>query len=156
MLDFAVLSQKEESFTKTLDVFNVVKAIEEVHSILISKLQLKSITFEKECAADIYVRTDRQRLIQVILNLVANAIKYTKNDGKITVAANLIGNKLMVSVKDNGVGIQQEKMSSLFKLFGSIKNEKEQVNTQGIGLGLTTCKMIVEKFNGEINVQTMF
>ena len=58
---------------------------------------------------------------------------------------------LMVSVKDSGIGIKDQDKHKLFNLFGSIKDEKLQINTQGIGLGLVICKLIVEKYGGIID-----
>jgi len=54
-------------------------------------------------------------------------------------------------VIDSGIGIKEGDQTKLFKLFGSIKDEKKKINTQGIGLGLVISKLIVEKFNGTID-----
>lgn len=59
--------------------------------------------------------------------------------------------KLRISVIDSGIGIKDEDKEKIFKLFGSIKDEKKNVNTKGIGLGLVISKMIVLKFNGTID-----
>lgn len=58
---------------------------------------------------------------------------------------------LLISVNDNGVGIKKKNKGKLFRLFGSIKNQKKKVNIQGIGLGLVISKMIVERFGGYID-----
>jgi K+-sensing histidine kinase KdpD len=58
---------------------------------------------------------------------------------------------IMISVIDSGIGIHQDNQDKLFQLFGSIKNEKQGINTQGVGLGLVICKLIVEKFEGKID-----
>jgi two-component system sensor histidine kinase VicK len=58
---------------------------------------------------------------------------------------------LIISVLDNGVGIKKKNQDRLFKLFGSIKNERSKFNINGIGLGLVISKMIVEKFGGHID-----
>ena len=58
---------------------------------------------------------------------------------------------MRVSVTDTGLGIREKDKSRLFKLFGSIKDEKKKINTQGIGLGLVISKLIVNKFNGVID-----
>jgi len=89
-----------------------------------------------------------------LLNLYSNAIKFTDRNGNISI---LIDKKtpldedykdfkhgaLVVSVIDDGIGIETENQSKLFKLFGSIKDEKKKINTQGIGLGLVISKLIV-------------
>ena len=58
---------------------------------------------------------------------------------------------MRLSVIDNGIGIKNKDQDKLFKLFGSIKDEKKQLNTNGIGLGLVISKLIVNKFNGYID-----
>ena len=57
---------------------------------------------------------------------------------------------IKICIRDSGIGIRKEDQSKLFKLFGSIKDEKTKFNTKGIGLGLVISKMIVQKFNGQI------
>ena len=59
-------------------------------------------------------------------------------------------------MKDNGLGIKKENYKNIFKLFGSHINEKKKLNTDGIGLGLMICKMIVEKFDGSINFASKY
>ena len=63
---------------------------------------------------------------------------------------------IIISVIDSGIGIREKDQKKLFQLFGSIKDEKLKINTQGIGLGLVICKMIVEKFNGKIDFISEF
>lgn len=63
---------------------------------------------------------------------------------------------VIVNVKDNGVGIKNEDKPKLFKLFGSIKDEKKKINIGGIGLGLVISKMIVQKFDGQISFESEY
>ena len=58
---------------------------------------------------------------------------------------------MYISVTDSGIGIEEKDKDKIFQLFGSIKDQKKQINTQGIGLGLVISKLLVHKFNGEIN-----
>ena len=103
-------------------------------------------------------KTDKKRLQQVLLNLYSNAVKFTNRDGKITILVELLPEEnkdiLRVSVHDTGLGIKNEDQKKLFTLFGSIKDEKRKINTKGIGLGLVICKMIVQKFGGEIDYKS--
>lgn len=62
----------------------------------------------------------------------------------------------MISVKDSGIGIKEEDKPKLFQLFGSIKDEHNNINTNGIGLGLVISKMIVTKFNGRIYYESEY
>jgi signal transduction histidine kinase len=87
-------------------------------------------------------------------NLTTNAIKFTHNG---TIKINCFGlpvikpEKLYFEVEDSGIGIPKDKISSLFKEFSKVKNEKN-LNPNGIGLGLYICKRIVEGCGGEIKI----
>ena len=86
------------------------------------------------------------------MNLLSNAIKYTDRNGKIQIIVESMPNYcLRVSVVDNGKGIKVKNQDKLFKMFGSFKDEKRKINTNGIGLGLVISKLIVNKFNGYID-----
>jgi two-component system sensor histidine kinase KdpD len=58
---------------------------------------------------------------------------------------------IRVSITDSGIGIKKKNKNKLFRMFGSIKNEKKKINTNGIGLGLVISKLIVNKFGGTID-----
>lgn len=95
---------------------------------------------------------DADKIKDVILNLVDNAIKYTQQ-GKIEIKAELIGIAVQVSVKDTGIGMNQRDASELFKKF--VRGEGiAQVNTDGSGLGLFIAKKIVEAHSGKIWVES--
>ena len=97
-----------------------------------------------------------------MLNIYSNAIKFTDRNGTIEIDIEKVpnddedGHILIVSVTDSGVGIKVHEQDKLFKLFGSIKDEKLKINTQGIGLGLVISRLIVGKFDGEIDFISTF
>ena len=113
--------------------------------------------------------TDKKRLIQILINLISNGIKYT-HSGSVTVRARVGYPKMQnfkfnreypeerqmllhFSVIDTGVGIATSQIPKLFQLFHSVKT-KNSVNRNGIGLGLTISKKLVEQLGGEISVQS--
>jgi K+-sensing histidine kinase KdpD len=63
---------------------------------------------------------------------------------------------LYFSVNDNGIGIKKKNKIHIFKIFNAFKDEKRQINTKGIGLGLCISKMIVNKFQGEIDFRSKY
>jgi signal transduction histidine kinase len=91
----------------------------------------------------------------VLLNLFCNAVKFTQRNGKITILVELLKiqakHQIRVSVVDNGIGIKEKNHKRIFKMFGSIKDKKKNLNLGGIGLGLVISKLIVEKFDGKIS-----
>jgi len=104
--------------------------------------------------------TDEQRLAQVITNLVSNAIKFTPNEGKITIEAKRIDNnenpdacELELRVIDTGVGISHEEQGKLFKPFVQVDSSISR-KYGGTGLGLAISKKIVEMMQGDIRIES--
>ena len=86
------------------------------------------------------------------MNLLQNALKFTfKGYIKVDVSYDLLEQEMKVSVSDSGVGIPQNEKKSLFTMFGKLE-ATANINTSGIGLGLSICKKIVEMFDGMIYV----
>jgi two-component system sensor histidine kinase VicK len=93
-------------------------------------------------ASDVIIEADRERITQVISNLLSNALKFTE-EGYILISTEKKGKDLLVTVKDTGVGIDQEVLPKLFSKFIT-KSEK------GTGLGLYISKNIIERHGGKI------
>lgn len=96
------------------------------------------------------VRADRQRTLQVVSNLVGNAIKFTPPGGRITVRARREGREVVVCVEDSGAGIASEDLPYVFERFWQAKNERRR----GAGLGLAIARSIVEAQGGRIWVES--
>jgi len=103
-----------------------------------------NIKFELDVKEDILVEADRNRVNQVISNLLNNDIKFTKQEGIISMKAEKKDNEVIISVKDNGRGIDPQIIPRLFTKFAT-KSE-----TGGTGLGLFISKSIVESHGGRI------
>jgi signal transduction histidine kinase len=91
---------------------------------------------------------DHDRILQVLSNLIGNAIKFTPEGGRITLAARKLDRAVEVSVKDNGPGIAEEDQRKLFEKFSQLALGSRS----GIGLGLFIAKWIVEGHGGRIGV----
>jgi signal transduction histidine kinase len=98
------------------------------------------------------VKGDRDKIKQVVLNLISNAVNYNKPSGTITVAGHRQQNELLISVNDTGPGIRQADMVHLFDKF--YRSQATEASVQGTGLGLAICKKIVEAHSGHIDVQS--
>jgi signal transduction histidine kinase/CheY-like chemotaxis protein len=102
-----------------------------------------------------YVKADHTRLKQVILNLLSNAIKYNHCNGMVNVRCNYAAeNRVRIVVEDNGYGIPQDRLHSLFEPFTRLENDPKKV--EGTGIGLTISKKLAEMMNGTLNVQSEF
>jgi PAS domain S-box-containing protein len=100
-----------------------------------------------------FVKADRQRLRQILLNLITNAVKYTPLDGKVAIFSSPRGaNDIRIVVRDTGNGIPPEKMDRLFTPFDRLGAEHSQV--QGTGLGLALCQRLVRAMQGLIGFNT--
>lgn len=93
---------------------------------------------------------DPERIKQVLINLIGNSLKFTPKNGKIIVALSKSDSKVMVQIKDNGVGISKENVAKLFQKFGLLRESYQKSDTQGTGLGLYICKSIIELHGGKI------
>ena len=105
-----------------------------------------------ECLAEVssYVMAEPAMLKQAIRILVDNAAKYTPEGGKISLRARNHGDRVLLEVQDEGIGIRQEEAARLFERF--FRGEEVRGSTKGSGLGLSIAKWIVEKHQGEISV----
>ena len=108
-----------------------------------------SFVIDEKSPQDITILTDKNRLTQVISNLIGNSFKFTKQ-GTITFGFRKgIDSTISFFVKDTGMGMQKEKASKIFDRFTKLNDF-----VQGSGLGLSICKTIVEKLGGTISVET--
>ncbi|HWM24133.1 MAG TPA: PAS domain S-box protein [Chthoniobacterales bacterium] len=100
-----------------------------------------------------YVMADRQRLQQVLLNLLTNAVKYTPLDGRVTVSSSTIGTgSIRIAISDTGAGISSEKLARLFTPFDRLG--AEQTGVEGTGLGLALCQRLIHAMDGSIGVDS--
>ena len=113
----------------------------------------KSIIFRCNVAPDIYVEGDRSRLQQVIVNLIANAIKYTQEGGAIEVRVRADGGTALLEVSDNGAGISAQALPHVFERFYRADKARSR-NSGGAGLGLAIAKAICTAHGAEITVSS--
>ncbi|MDR5659067.1 ATP-binding protein [Serpentinicella sp. ANB-PHB4] len=99
------------------------------------------------------VLADKDRLIQVFTNLISNGIKFSPQGGDITITLKNKDEKLMVSVSDQGMGIPESQLTTLFEKFKRVDNS-ETKKIGGTGLGLAICKEIVEAHGGDIRIES--
>ena len=114
----------------------------------------KDIKIESKIAKDIAVYADNNMTSTILRNLLSNAIKFTPKGGMITLETERDNNKVVVHVKDNGVGIDKSKQDLLFKIENKTTTDGTE-NERGSGIGLVLCKELVEKQGGQISVQSV-
>jgi PAS domain S-box-containing protein len=104
-------------------------------------------------AEPIYLNADPARLAQVFGNLINNSCRYTRPGGNIWVSAERSGDEVIVTVKDNGVGIPSDQLASIFDMFTQVKQTSERTQG-GLGIGLTLAKRLVEMHGGSVEARS--
>jgi CheY-like chemotaxis protein len=125
-------------------------AIETSRPLIDEKRQQLTVDLPTE---RISLDADPRRLSQVFSNLLNNAAKYTPNGGQIVLSARRQGDNLVVSVKDNGIGIRSELLSEIFDLFVQAKSSHES-ERGGLGLGLTLVRSLIELHGGSVEARS--
>jgi signal transduction histidine kinase/CheY-like chemotaxis protein len=136
--------------------FDFRKMLSDVATVMLSGIENKRLAFTTQIDPDIpeWLHGDRQRLAQVVTNLISNAVKFTEEGGRVSLTARAEGRdgdsyKLLISVSDTGIGISEEQLGRLFKSFEQADNSVSR-KYGGTGLGLAISKRIVELMGGGI------
>lgn len=150
--DILLLSEIENKNDYNVKENDVKEIVGEVIALLNPKVK-KNVALKYE--ADAYIKPytcNADRIKQLMINLVDNAIKYTEN-GTILVKCSSDGNFLYLSVQDTGKGIDKECLDRIFERFYRVDKSRSS-KTGGTGLGLSIVKHIVEMYNGDIEVES--
>lgn len=155
--DLDLISDLELGKTKlNYKPFNVVALVQEVFDLLEIKAEHNNVilAMDEEYILPIYVIGDIQRIEQVLINLIANAINYAGSEKKVTVSfLSLPDKKLRITVSDNGAGISPEDMPRIFEKF--YRADKSRNRKQGgSGLGLAIVKHIVEAHGEKVHISS--
>jgi two-component system phosphate regulon sensor histidine kinase PhoR len=140
-----------------LEDFDIIELIQNVFDLLEMKAAKKniSLTFDMQYTAPIWVRADKDKIQQVITNLLVNSLKYGHKEGTTEVSVeNLIKNKVIVRVTDNGEGISKEHLTRIFERFYRVDKSGSR-KEGGSGLGLSIVKHIIEAHGEKIYVESV-
>jgi two-component system, sensor histidine kinase and response regulator len=129
---------------------DVTELAKDVVELLEPIAQAKQLTLRADLTAESNVVCDGDRIQQVLGNLIANAIKFTRSGGTVAVGVAAKGPDIVVSVRDDGVGICDEQLASIFEPFW----KADATRKDGAGLGLSIARAIVEAHGGRIGVET--
>ncbi|MFH1094145.1 MAG: ATP-binding protein [Candidatus Omnitrophota bacterium] len=116
--------------------------------------QSRGVVLKKEGLESIEVDADNKLLSQALTNLVGNAIKFTKEEGSVTIKAETLEKEIKISVIDTGCGIPQDSLERIFAKFEQAKTIPTPGSPKGTGLGLTIVKEIVQLHGGKIWIES--
>lgn len=137
-----------------VEITNVITdVIETLHPLASTKNV--NLVINNQIPGLVYVRADKQRFKQILLNLLNNAIKYNNKDGSVWVEIEQIHgneNRIRISVKDNGIGIDPNDLDKVFSPFERVG--AEQTNVEGTGLGLAVVKQLIGLMGGNQGVES--
>jgi two-component system phosphate regulon sensor histidine kinase PhoR len=150
--DILVLSNIESNLTVDVEEFKPSTVIEDVLNIIRKTAINKNIKLEFKDENTKTILGDKDKFHQLVLNLVENAVKYSKDtSGRVEILSYNEDKYYCLQVKDNGIGIPKEDISRIFERFYRVDKSRKK---GGTGLGLAIVKHIVKIFNGEINVKS--
>ncbi len=119
-----------------------------IHAAISKNVLLRSIP--SVTTSEIFC--DRDRIVQVLSNLIGNALKFTSDGGKIIIKTESTDQEIIISVSDTGPGIPVEKTQKIFEKFAQLGSK----DRNGLGLGLHISKMLVESHGGKLWVESQF
>jgi two-component system, sensor histidine kinase and response regulator len=151
LLDLTRIESGEKSRTVVLvDVLEILKtSVENVAA----QAEQRNIEIRVDAPASLSFFGDLNEMQMICNNLVSNAVKYNKDNGKVDITASLDADTLMLRVQDTGIGIDKASRARLFTAFSRIKT-RETENVQGSGLGLSILKRLVELYGGKIELES--
>ena len=154
--DLSVISKLEHGDSminyQPVDIFQLSK---EVNESLILKAKERDIIlkFKKGCEQSFHVNADKEKIRQVLINLLDNSIKYGKEKGETAIGLYDMADNILIEVADNGPGIEEKHLSRLFERFYRVDHSRSR-DINGTGLGLSIVKHILEAHNQTINVRS--
>ena len=147
-----------EGLGMNMEVFNIIDLTQNVFDLLEMRSKKRNISLQFDTVYDfpIFVRGDKERIEQVLINLIVNSIKYGKINGITSVGIESYNeNKFIIKVKDNGEGIKKEHIPRLFERFYRVDQSRSR-EQGGSGLGLSIVKHIVEAHNEKVLLKSTF
>ena len=151
ILLLSFIENKEQESSEDVDIYSVFK---EVYELTYTSAKVKDIDIEYNFEHEnMIIKSNRDYIKQIFLNLVDNAIKYTPNGGIVTTEVRYDDNYIIIKVIDNGIGISKEDKTRIFERFYRVDKARSR-DVGGTGLGLAIVKHIVKSLHGTIDVES--
>lgn len=153
ILQLSEIETKEGGKDSNIEIYNLKSIVYEIISILQVPAGKKGVKISAEIDENISILANRDRIKQMLINLIDNGIKYNVENGNVSIKAYRSEGKIIITVKDTGIGIAEEHLSRIFERFYRVDRGRSR-NMGGTGLGLSIVKHIVNLYNGDIRVNS--
>lgn len=139
----------------TIENVEVEHALKRAEISIHHRLAENGLGFQRECQpVQMVVRADPNRLQQILINLLNNAIKFTPRGGTITLTGKQSNEKVVLAVSDTGCGISPDQFQRVFEPFVQLRSSIESNDKPGVGLGLAICRDLANAMGGQMDVQS--
>lgn len=149
---------RDGSVILDLSEVRLAELINDVFAISSKSAQAKGISLTSTVPAAVVLSVDRDRISQILVNLVSNAIRYCDKNSRVWIECETIDNEIKIIVADNGPGIAEEEQALIFERYYQAQlqhQDREPLDKrQGHGLGLAICKLLVKAHGGEIGIES--
>ncbi len=130
-------------------------AVHQLESSFLPQVSARGLTYHYEgCDPSLQVTADPERMGQIVLNLITNAVKFTDPGGEIRVSCAVDGDYAATRVEDTGRGIPADRLSSIFEPFVQVDRERTDQASQGVGLGLAISRELARAMGGELTAES--
>jgi PAS domain S-box-containing protein len=137
-----------------IEAVRVGDAIRRTERLLRERIAEAGLSLDIEAPDDLEVSADVDRLQQVLLNLVTNAVKFTPAGGAIAIGAEAEGERVLIRVRDTGIGIPEEQLGRIFDAFVQLEPPSMTSSQRGVGLGLAIARELTEAMHGELSAES--
>lgn len=152
--DLLTLSKLEkDEFQLNLSKINLSTILDDVIPMIKQRAQQANVSLHVQMEEQVMLTADSEKIKQVLINLLANAISYTSEHGQISLVIKELDDDIQMIVQDTGIGINEKDLPRIFERFYRVDKDRSR-NTGGTGLGLAIVKHIVEAHKGRISVES--
>ena len=133
---------------------SVTKVCQDVEALINPQMRAKGLQYDNFCHDQVVVRADEEKLRQIMINLIGNAIKFTAEGGRISVTGREIETRVLIEVRDTGMGIPAEKLERIFEPFVQLDRSLTS-GQEGAGLGLAISRDLARLMGGDLTVASV-
>jgi two-component system, OmpR family, phosphate regulon sensor histidine kinase PhoR len=149
--DLLVLSEIENKRESTLETINIKYSVDKTVELVLPIAERRGISLLVDIDETLTIEGNEDRFIQMMMNLIENAIKYSNENGRVWIDGHRVSGRIVLSVKDEGIGIDKQHQERLFERFYRVDKSRSR-KVGGTGLGLSIVKHIAALFDAELKL----